>query len=74
MTLHTYFKAAKILGRISNNIQELKDERARNKIHTAVNDLADLLEDAVLNDLKERNKIERENDSRKPSTLGKLHR
>ena len=73
MTLHTYFEAAKILGRISENIQELKDERARNKIHTAVNDLADLLENAVLNDLKETNRIEREDDSRKPSVLGELH-
>ena len=74
MTLHTYAEAAKILGRISEGIQELKNERARNKIHTAVNDLADLLEQAVLNDLKETKKIERKNNSRRSSTLGKLHR
>lgn len=70
MTIHKFMEATEMLGRISDSVSTLKDERARNKIHKAVNDLADLLQEEVLKDLKEiKQKNERTNNSRKISTL-----
>lgn len=70
MTLHRFMEASQILGRISDNVNTVKDERARNKIRTAVNDLANLLQEEVLRELKELKENERKNNSREISTTG----
>lgn len=72
MTIHKFMEASQLLGKISDSVITLKDERARNKIHTAVNDLANLLQEEVLKELKEiKQKNDRTNNSRKISTTGK---
>lgn len=70
MTIHKFMEASQLLGKISDSVITLKDERARNKIHTAVNDLANLLQEEVLRELKEIKENERKNNSRKISTTG----
>lgn len=71
MTIHKFMEASQLLGKISDSVITLKDERARNKIHTAVNDLATLLQEEVLKELKEiKQKNDRTNNSRKISTTG----
>jgi hypothetical protein len=70
MTIHKFMEASQLLGKISDSVITLKDERARNKIHTAVNDLANLLQEEVLKELKEIKENERKNNSRKISTTG----
>ncbi len=70
MTIHKFMEASQLLGKISDSVITLKDERARNKIHTAVNDLANLLQEEVLRELKEIKENDRTNNSRKISTTG----
>jgi hypothetical protein len=70
MTIHKFMEASQLLGKISDSVITLKDERARNKIHTAVHDLANLLQEEVLRELKEIKENERKNNSRKISTTG----